>query len=171
MPDLFLPVVHSMLAIAWRARLVAGRLVRMQLRGAQAVVVHEASVLLIQNSYRAGYYLPGGGLRSGENPQQTAARELREETGIVVESSDLIPVGVCDYAIKGTPVLDWIYRITLPEARRPRIDRVEVVSAEFVDISRARQLACQPHVQEIIETLGKEFATGNAAVDTSGLPG
>jgi 8-oxo-dGTP pyrophosphatase MutT (NUDIX family) len=38
------------------------------------------------------WFTPGGGLDEGESPAEGAARELREETGLVVDPAELGPV-------------------------------------------------------------------------------
>ena len=54
--------------------------------GAMCVVERDdGSVLLLRNSYRKGWGLPGGLLRRGEEVDAAARREVREETGISVE--------------------------------------------------------------------------------------
>jgi 8-oxo-dGTP pyrophosphatase MutT (NUDIX family) len=52
--------------------------------GALALVVDgEGRVLLVELTYRHGWYLPGGGVRRKEGLDEAACRELREEVGVV----------------------------------------------------------------------------------------
>jgi 8-oxo-dGTP diphosphatase len=48
---------------------------------AYAIVVKNNSILLLRQN-GGGYDLPGGGVKLGEDPQNAALRELKEETGI-----------------------------------------------------------------------------------------
>lgn len=52
--------------------------------GVRVIAVLDGKVMLIRHAYRDGWYLPGGGLLSGETLESAARRELHEETGIVV---------------------------------------------------------------------------------------
>jgi 8-oxo-dGTP pyrophosphatase MutT (NUDIX family) len=56
------------------------------------------NILIIRRSetdpWRPGFWdLPGGNIDPGETPKQTAIRETEEETNLIVEKKDLIPVG------------------------------------------------------------------------------
>lgn len=44
----------------------------------------DGAILLIRNSYRAGWGFPGGFLKRGESPDDAARRETREEIGVDV---------------------------------------------------------------------------------------
>lgn len=62
---------------------------------ASCVVIREDKVLMVKHTYGAAkgkYLIPGGFSEGGEMPQVTAAREVLEETGIVVEVNDLVAV-------------------------------------------------------------------------------
>jgi 8-oxo-dGTP diphosphatase len=61
---------------------------------AYAVIVDAGRILLSHGSDGSGWQLPGGGMEAGESPEQTAIRELREETGFDVELDALIGVDV-----------------------------------------------------------------------------
>ncbi len=51
--------------------------------GVLGLVVDDAgSVLLVEQTYRSGWYLPGGGVRRREPLDDALRRELREEVGV-----------------------------------------------------------------------------------------
>jgi len=57
---------------------------------AAAVLFHDGCILL--NRFGDGVYhnLPGGGIEAGELARQTVVREVREETGLDVETGNLV---------------------------------------------------------------------------------
>jgi 8-oxo-dGTP pyrophosphatase MutT (NUDIX family) len=54
--------------------------------GAAAFIVdNDGRVLLVKHTYvKLNWELPGGGAEANESPAQTAIREVREETGLIV---------------------------------------------------------------------------------------
>jgi ADP-ribose pyrophosphatase YjhB (NUDIX family) len=61
--------------------------------GVGAVVVHEGRVLLVQRGHepaKGQWSLPGGLIDVGESLREAVIREVREETGLVVEPVELI---------------------------------------------------------------------------------
>ena len=63
--------------------------------GAGALVVHDQRVLLVRSTYgvtKGRYLLPAGRINPDELPDQAAARETFEETGLRVEIEGLIGV-------------------------------------------------------------------------------
>jgi len=75
---------NPLLVGAHQARRVWWRVSRSFSLGALALVVDgEGCVLLVELTYRSGWYLPGGGVRKKEGMDEAARRELREEVGIV----------------------------------------------------------------------------------------
>lgn len=59
-------------------------------RRSRVIVIVDGSVLLIRGTFgKQQWGLPGGGMHRGEDQYHAAARELREETNVVVDPADL----------------------------------------------------------------------------------
>jgi 8-oxo-dGTP diphosphatase len=81
------------------------------------------SVLLVQRAYEpfvSAWALPGGFVEEGERVAEAAARELAEETGLQVESLELLGV----YDTPGRDPRGWtvsaVYRATVGDERTVR---------------------------------------------------
>jgi 8-oxo-dGTP pyrophosphatase MutT (NUDIX family) len=61
-------------------------------RGTKVVIVNEDKILLIKNTYGYGWTLPGGGIKTSEEPEQAAIREVFEEVGITI--AEIIEVDI-----------------------------------------------------------------------------
>ncbi|MGB0085237.1 MAG: NUDIX domain-containing protein [Rhodomicrobiaceae bacterium] len=62
------------------------RLTRGMTVGVQAVITKSAgSVLLIRHGYRPGWHFPGGGVEWRETLLAALAREVEEETGVIIK--------------------------------------------------------------------------------------
>lgn len=60
--------------------------------GALCLIEHEGRLLLLRQRHRHGWTLPGGLVDRGETAEQAVRREVREETGLVVEVGE--PIGI-----------------------------------------------------------------------------
>lgn len=76
----------------WEGERLRWRLFHPVTIGARVVLVREGQVLLVRHSYRAGWFLPGGGVDKGETLEEAARREAREEAGAILEEARLLGV-------------------------------------------------------------------------------
>lgn len=95
----------------------------------RGIVIHDGKILLIER-WRPGFHyfsIPGGGIEVGETPEQTAVREIFEETTIDCDLDRLVfvmqdgtikhHIFLCNY-LKGEPLLHE----DAPEAQNPSPD-------------------------------------------------
>jgi 8-oxo-dGTP diphosphatase len=69
--------------------------------GVGAIIIEEDRVLLVKRArppLQAQWSIPGGALEVGELVREAAAREAREETGLIVEPGELL--GVYDRVVR-----------------------------------------------------------------------
>ena len=109
------------------------RIARPDTYGAFVAVWHDGRVLAIKNSYKPQWTFPGGGVKSNESAVQAAARELREEVGIDVESSSLSIVK--EFICQGEYKKDHAtaFEIVFEAEPNVQVDGLEVVKATFID--------------------------------------
>lgn len=69
-----------------------------------------------------GWFIPGGHVEQGERPQESAAREVFEETGISVDPAGLRLVEVMTYAGSGGTAHVLIYNGVCPAGAEPVIN-------------------------------------------------
>jgi 8-oxo-dGTP diphosphatase len=137
-------VAHRMLRTYWAVR-------KPHTQGALVAVWSDGEVLVVKNSYRRQYTLPGGYVREGETVEQAGARELAEECGVSV------PVERVQLAYRGTKAFehreDEVTIVEVEIAERPavRVDNREVVWAGFRAPSTVLAMPIVPHLREYLE--------------------
>lgn len=109
-------------------------------------------VLILRQSYRPGATFPGGGLQDGEDPEEAARRELREEVGLDIPTGRLrlareirLPFEACDDRVR-------VYELVLDAEPALRLDNREVVAAGFLAAAEALgDQAMPPHIRAYLE--------------------
>ena len=117
-----------------------------------AVFDAQNRVLLVQHGYVAGWMFPGGGVERGETIFQSAARELLEEAGIVVDGDPGLK-GIClnDSNFSGDHVAVLVVRNF---SRQPWKPSLEISHAEFFDVGalpEATTAGTRRRIAEILE--------------------
>ncbi len=99
--------------------------------GVKAIVTDpEGRVLLVKTRYQRFWTLPGGGVHKRETPEDAAAREVREETGVHVDTADLRQLGVLSNFLEGKSDYIVMYAATLPDRVEPE-PGLEIEQAGF----------------------------------------
>jgi 8-oxo-dGTP diphosphatase len=102
------------------------------LHGVFVAVWWDDQVLLIRNSYKREYSLPGGMIRRDEDWPVAAARELAEEVGIVAAPAELQFWGAAAPEPGRTFGEARVFELTLAQPPVVQVDNREVVWAEFL---------------------------------------
>ncbi len=138
---------------AYRLHLVYCFIFRPTTHGVYVAVWHGERVLLVKNSYRKCYTLPGGGRKRREDPAETGSRELHEELGLHVDPEALTFVAThlsrCEFMKDNID----LFEIRLGEEPAIRVDNREVVRADFMSVKDAMELPLFPTVGDYLRSL------------------
>jgi 8-oxo-dGTP pyrophosphatase MutT (NUDIX family) len=108
----------------------------------------------VRTSYHASVDLPGGGMDAGEAPAEAAARELREETGIVVPVDLLTTAASYRYVDLGRQVTGHVFAAHVVMEPRPVIDRREIVWAGLLSRDELAAAPLSPLLQVYLADSG-----------------
>jgi 8-oxo-dGTP diphosphatase len=138
--------ISSLVDFAWRTAFRLGfplartwwRLWQPHHESAVVAIYVGAAVLLVHQSYRRGWHLPGGGIRRGETPDAAARRELHEELSLV--PWPLLPAGVICGVWGGRRDRIHIFELRLPELPKLTLDNREIIGARLFLLSEFHRL-------------------------------
>jgi mutator protein MutT len=125
------------------------------------VVVRGDEVLVITPTGRTVTGLPKGGMEAGETPEQAAAREVREETGVVAAVRE--PLGDVRYTYRrgGRRVRKTVHFFLCEYVEGSTDDHDhEVDEARWIAISGARETLTYPGERALIDRLLSKIACG-----------
>jgi 8-oxo-dGTP pyrophosphatase MutT (NUDIX family) len=128
-PLLPAPLHRALLPLAHSIRHYWRRWRKAPISGVSVVITNlGGDVLLLKHSYGPDVWgLPGGGLRSGEDPVEAAQREVREELGITLTRIDR--GAVIEELISGAPHTAHLFAAVCDQ--QPKPDRREITEARF----------------------------------------
>lgn len=122
-------VQRALMPLAHRIRHRWRKLRKTPLAGVSVVLTNlNGDVLLLKHTYGPDVWaLPGGGLKSGEDPAECARREVREELGIAIDAVESF--GTLEETLSGSPHTAHLF--TARCHARPQPDGREVAEARF----------------------------------------
>lgn len=137
---------------------------------ASGIVIKDDGVLLVKHTYGAAkgkYLIPGGFSENGELPQQTAEREVLEETGVHVRVEELVAVRFTQEEV--WCIFNAVYLSGIPVSDGEENDEVVfmpieqlLVSDEVVDTTKelVRAVICDDKVKlRKSDFVNKKFST------------
>jgi len=136
-------VAHRMLRAYWT-------LTRPLKGGTLVAIWNGGEILLVKNTYRKQYTLPGGYPRAGETPAQTGTRELAEECRVAVSPDQVREVYRGEHLFEGRRDDVTIVEVTLPTRPTIHIDNREVEAARFATPEEVLRLPIVPHLRDYL---------------------
>lgn len=99
----------------------------------RVVVKVDDEILVLKGWYGSNkWMLPGGGMHKGEERAEAAVRELKEETGIVVQPTDLVYVSSGDVSDSyGLKYKYHLFTLLLPAKPQVDISNTEIFSSSW----------------------------------------
>ena len=138
--QLFLIVAYRILLCYWYIR-------RPQTKGVYVAVWYNNHILIIKNSYKHDYSFPGGGIEKRETLAHAAARELKEETGLLVPPGELRLAGQIEHQHEFKR--DRVYFVETFFLEKPtiRVDQREVTWGSFMEPNTALKMDISPLIR------------------------
>ena len=101
----------------------------------------KGQVLIIKQSYRDYWSIPGGISNQHESPFETLIREVKEETNLNIKIDKL---AIVDYQLVQSnnfthDKIQFIFTVTCNELSTLKVDNEEILEAKFLDIKEAKK--------------------------------
>jgi 8-oxo-dGTP pyrophosphatase MutT (NUDIX family) len=85
-------LLRPLLRAAFLAERTRRRLLQPITLGVRVLLVSDGRIVLVEHTYRRGWFLPGGGLKRNESLEDAARREAHEEAGATLGEMKLLGI-------------------------------------------------------------------------------
>lgn len=93
----------------------------------------DETILIVKPWYRDYWVMPGGVTETDESPRECARREVKEETGLIVQASRLLAVHWMPAQGARRPVIAWLFDGgSVPDPASVRMDPGELEGCLFL---------------------------------------
>ena len=124
--------------------------------GSCVLFVKDNKILLVrQFHYPYGeelWELPAGKLNAGEDPENTARRELEEETGYIPEELSLMQIMYPSPGYTNEKI--YIYRAVRARAGAVHLDEDEFLNSYFVPVEEVREMIARGEIRDAKTIVG-----------------
>lgn len=115
------------------------------------VICRRDNHILYVRKAKSRWTLPGGKVEAHESPAQAAARELREETGLILEELDFVT------RYEGSEVLHHVFEVSVTFMATPA-PKNEIADCKWFTTKQLGDLKVNPAAKSIV----KAFLSDNA---------
>lgn len=122
-------------------------------RRTRVLVVCGKEIILIHGWLGSGEWsLPGGGLHRKESITEGVVRELREETGVNIQHTQLTELFEGTYRAHGLKFPYTCFVLELSEKKDVRPQRFEIIDALWVGVKDIKTMPTGPDVRAAVQT-------------------
>lgn len=115
------------------------------------VICRRENEILYVRKPKARWTLPGGKVEANESPAQAAARELREETGLILEDLSYIT------RFEGETVLHHVFEVSVTFIATP-MPKNEIADCRWFTANELGNLKVNPAAKSIVKAFLSEVA-------------
>ncbi len=120
-------------------------------------LIHKGKVLLVKDWLGSGEWtLPGGGLKHGESAEVGAARELLEETSILIDTKSLKSLGSFRVKTNGIPVRIVGFWKDIKQAPTVTARKGELIGFMWADKRDLKMLPISTTARVVLASLGEQ---------------
>lgn len=155
--------ILSYMPKSWTTRMIQGvGLVRNPYTLGVRVIVEneEGSVLLVRHSYLPGWYLPGGGVDTGESLDEAASREVLEEAGIAASEQPVLLNFYLNLEATGRDHVGLFHLKVWTEAENYLQPNAEIVEAGFFSLDALPEELSSATARRLAEHRSGDFPMG-----------
>lgn len=139
--------------IAYRLALIYWFIFRPAVTGSYVAVWHQDDLLMVENSYRAGWTFPSGGKRRDETYKAAAIREMWEEVRIKASVDELVETQFFSTTIEFRDDRSVVFEFHPEQRPEYVVDGFEIAAASWMPFEtlRSTDLLLAPIVRQYIE--------------------